>query len=261
MAGVPIPLRAVEHVYVVSEPAENLPSPFPIVRDLDTGIYIKGDAGKLVLGTFEDNPKLWDPESVTPDVSYLTFDADWDHAEPMLKAGIHRLPQFESLGISQFMNGPESFTPDTRQIMGRAPSLENFYVAAGFNSIGIMSSAGVGKAMAEWVVNGAPAMDLWEVDIARFAPEDNDGDFLNLRIPESVHNQFQIHWPFKQYRTGRIASVRSGTISWRVPAPYSAPPPAGNDRYGSLKARRPTRWDTAMAISAGGHLLSGKRRR
>ncbi len=207
MAGVSVPLRAVEHMYVITEQLDGLPDPCPVVRDLDSGIYIKGDAGKLVLGTFEANARLWDPSSVQHNRCYLEFEADWDHAEPMLNAGIARLPVLETVGIRQFMNGPESFTPDSRQIMGRMPEVQNMYVAAGFNSIGIMSSAGVGKVMAQWVRDQHPPMDLWEVDIARFDQNDGDSDFLDQRIPEAVHNQFQMHWPFRQYETGRGRKV------------------------------------------------------
>lgn len=203
MADVNVPLRAVEHIYIVTESVKGLLNPCPIIRDLDQGIYIKGDVGKLVLGTFEDNPKLWNHASVDPSASFLEFDADWNHAEPMLAAGVNRIAALETVGVARFMNGPESFTPDTRQVMGRAPALENFYVAAGFNSIGIMSSAGVGKVMADWVIDQHPPMDIWEVDLCRFSPEDNEASFLDQRIPEAVHNQFQIHWPLKQYCTGR----------------------------------------------------------
>ena len=131
------------------------------------------------------------------------FDEDWDHAQPMLEAGIARLPAIGEHGITHFMNGPESFTPDTRQIMGEAPELKNYFVAAGFNSIGIMSSAGVGKVMAEWIRDGEAPIDLWEVDIARLDPLACNDDFLKARLPESVFNQFDMHWPYKQYKTGR----------------------------------------------------------
>jgi 4-methylaminobutanoate oxidase (formaldehyde-forming) len=197
------PLRAVEHMYVVSEPVDGLPDPCPIVRDLDSGIYIKGDAGKLVLGQFEPDARLWNPSDNDPGADFLEFADDWEQVEPMLGAGIRRVPAFGQLGISRFMNGPESFTADTRQLMGRLPSFENFYVAAGFNSIGIMSSAGVGRVMADWMLDGRPPMDLWDVDIQRMLPWDGDTEFLAARIPEAVHNQFQLHWPYKQYRTGR----------------------------------------------------------
>ena len=140
LSGVNIPLIACEHIYVVTEPIVQLPNPVPIVRDLDGGIYIKEDSGKLVLGTFEANAKHW--QSSTNDEPYLMFNEDWDHAQPMLEAGMHRLPAIGEQGITHFMNGPESFTPDTKQIMGEAPELKNYFVAAGFNSIGVMSSAG-----------------------------------------------------------------------------------------------------------------------
>ena len=201
LSGVNIPLVACEHIYVVTEPVAQLPELVPVVRDLEGGVYIKEDSGKLVLGTFEANPKHW--QSSTKDEPYLMFNEDWDHAQPMLEAGMHRLPIIGEHGITYFMNGPESFTPDTKQIMGEAPELKNYFVAAGFNSIGVMSSAGVGKVMAEWIRDGEAPMDLWEVDITRLDPLFCNDEFLIKRLPESVFNQFDIHWPFKQYKTGR----------------------------------------------------------
>ncbi len=200
-AGLELPLAACEHVYVVTEPLAELPEPCPILRDLDAGIYLKGDAGKLVLGAFEANPKPWQP--ALDDGEFLQFDADWEHAQPMLDAGIRRAPLLAERGIAHFMNGPESFTPDTRQLMGLAPGFTNLFVAAGFNSIGIMSSAGVGKVMAEWMRDGEAPQDLWEVDVARGDPRQGDSAWLAARLPEAVHNQFAMHWPYKQFRTGR----------------------------------------------------------
>lgn len=203
LAGVCVPLAACEHMYVVTEPVQGLPNPCPVVRDLDAGVYVKEDAGKLVIGAFEANAKLWNPSSVGADSSFLMLPEDWDHAEPMLESAIHRVPCLENTGIQHFMNGPESFTPDTRQIMGQAAEVSNYFVAAGFNSIGVMSSAGVGKVMAEWVLCGHAPMDLWEVDILRFDPSITTPTFVNSRLQESVYNQFDMHWPFKQYRSGR----------------------------------------------------------
>jgi 4-methylaminobutanoate oxidase (formaldehyde-forming) len=207
LAGVNIPLQAVEHMYIVTEPIPELPSPWPVTRDMEGALYIKEDAGKLVLGTFEPNAKLWDHKSVDPKASFLNFNEDWDHIEPMMKSGINRIPRFETLGTTHFMTGPESFTPDTKQLMGRAPEVDNFYVAAGFNSLGIMSSAGVGRVMADWMIQGHSPMDLWEVDITRFQPRDNDISFIRTRIPEAVSNQFDMHWQNKQYKTGRNRRV------------------------------------------------------
>jgi 4-methylaminobutanoate oxidase (formaldehyde-forming) len=201
MAGVEIPLASCEHIYVVTDVVDDLPRPCPIMRDLDSGIYLKGDSGKLVLGAFEAKPKPWTPSQ--RDAGFLMFDEDWDHVQPMLEAGIRRAPVIAEQGISHFMNGPESFTPDTRQIMGEAPECRNLFVAAGFNSIGIMSSAGVGKVMARWIRDREAPLDMWEVDIARLDPLQGGDDYLAARLPEAVHNQFAMHWPYKQYQTGR----------------------------------------------------------
>jgi 4-methylaminobutanoate oxidase (formaldehyde-forming) len=203
LAGVPVPVQAAEHMYVVSEPVAGLPAPCPIVRDLDGGIYIKEDAGKLVLGGFEPDAKPWDPAGPSGDTPFLMLPEDWDQFEPFLTAGLRRLPLLEQTGIQTFMNGPEGFTPDTKQALGEAPNLKNFYVAAGFNSIGIVSSAGAGKALAEWIVAGEAPMDLWEVDIARFDPAAASRRFLTARVREAVGNQFDMHWPHKQPKTGR----------------------------------------------------------
>lgn len=203
LAGVDVPLQAVEHMYVVTETVPGLPRPCPVIRDLDAHIYIKEDAGKLVVGAVEADAVVWQPDSEGPDQGYLMFPEDWDHFMPYMEAGLHRLPVLAEVGIRQFMNGPESFVPDTRQLMGEAPGLRGFFVAAGMNTIGIMSSAGVGKAMAEWIRDGEAPMDLWPVEIARADPSWNDDAFLSQRTPEAVAQQFAMHWPGKQFSSGR----------------------------------------------------------
>ncbi len=203
LAEVNVPLQAVEHIYIVTEPILDLPEPWPVCRDMDSALYIKEDTGKLVLGAFESNAKLWDHARFDPAECFIVLEEDWEHIEPMIRSGMHRVPVFRNIGISYFMTGPESFTPDTRPLMGRSPEVVNFYVAAGMNSLGIMSAPGVGKAMADWIAQEESPADLWEVDIRRFQPGDNDQAFLQERTIEAVSNQFDMHWPLKQYRTGR----------------------------------------------------------
>ena len=203
MAGVPVPLQAVEHMYVVTEPLPELRAPLPVMRDLDHRIYFKGDAGSVVLGGFEPRAKVWDAGGPDGDRAFLELPEDWDHFEPFMEAGLRRMPCLADAGIRHFMNGPESFTPDTRPLMGESPYLGGFFVAAGFNSLGMMSSAGAGKAMAEWVAGGEAPMDLWEVDIARFDRSAASPGFLVRRMEEAVANQLDMHWPFKQMRTAR----------------------------------------------------------
>ncbi len=201
--GVNIPLQAAEHVYFVTEPIDGLPDPLPVTRDLDAGVYFKEDAGKLVVGGFEKEARPWCVDGIPMDASFTVLPEDWDRYAIFLEDGIKRLPVLENAGIRTFMNGPESFTPDTRQIMGEAPNLENFFVAAGFNSIGVVSSAGAGKVIAEWIDGGESPMDVWEVDIQRFAPEQGTRDFLAVRTVETLGDLLAIHWPFKQPRTAR----------------------------------------------------------
>ncbi|MDH3377758.1 MAG: FAD-dependent oxidoreductase [Gammaproteobacteria bacterium] len=203
LANVGVPLHAVEHMYVVTEPIDTLPRPCPVMRDLEGRIYIKEDAGKLVIGGFEANAKLWQPATDGSEHSYLMFPEDWNQFEPFLEAALRRLPILQYTGIQHFMNGPESFTPDSRQLMGEAPNLRNYFVAAGFNSIGIMSSAGVGKTLAQWIVQGEAPIDLWPVDLTRADPLWSNDEFLAARTQEAVANQFNMHWPHKQMNSGR----------------------------------------------------------
>jgi glycine cleavage system aminomethyltransferase T/glycine/D-amino acid oxidase-like deaminating enzyme len=203
MAEVPVPLQAVEHMYVVTESMPQLPDPFPILRDLDGGIYIKGDTGKLVLGGFEYKAKPWNAFGPEGDREFLELPEDWDQFEHFMTGGLNRLPALNKTGIQHFMNGPESFTPDSRPLLGESPFLKGFFVAAGMNSVGMMSSAGVGKAMAEWVRDSQAPFDLWDVDIARFDHLSSNQDFLVKRMEEAVGDVFATHWPLKQAKAGR----------------------------------------------------------
>jgi 4-methylaminobutanoate oxidase (formaldehyde-forming) len=203
LASVPVPLQAVAHMYVMTEPIRTLPDPFPIVRDLDEGIYLKADTGKLVLGGFEPNAKLFDADDILGERPYIELPEDWDQFEPFMTAGLRLFPELSNVGIRHFMNGPESFTPDTRPLLGESPYLRGFYVAAGFNSTGMMSSAGAGRAIAEWIVEGEPRVDLWPLDVARFDLAAASRSFVATRMEEAVADLFRMHWPYKQPRAGR----------------------------------------------------------
>lgn len=259
--GVDVPLQAVEHVYFVTEPVKGLPDSLPITRDLDASIYIKEDTGKLVLGGFEDEARPWGLNGIPMDASYTTLPEDWDRYAVFLENGIARLPALENTGIRQFMNGPESFTPDTRQIIGEAPTLKNFFVAAGFNSIGIVSSAGAGKVIAEWIDGGEPPMDVWEVDIQRFGPDQATTEFLGRRCVESPGNQFAMHWPYKQPTTARnvkrtpfhdrlaARGAHFGTpaMTWERPLWYAVPQEPGDchESYGPYSYGAQPWWPNA----------------
>ena len=202
-AGVALPLQAVEHMYVVTEPIAGLPDPFPVIRDLDRGIYLKGDTGKLVIGGFEPDAKCWDAFGPEGDRPFLELAEDWDQFSPFMEAALDLMPGLETVGIQHFMNGPESFTADTRPLVGETPQVDRLFVAAGMNSVGVMSSAGIGRALADWVVDGYPPMDMWEVDIARVDPRTAEPRYMQARMQEAVSDLFAMHWPFKQPAAGR----------------------------------------------------------
>lgn len=202
-AGVPLPLQAVEHMYVVTEPMPQMPHPFPVLRDLDRGIYVKGDAGKLVIGGFEPQAKCWNAHGPEGDRPFLELPEDWEQFTPFMEAALALIPGLATAGIKHFMNGPESFTTDSRPLIGQVPQMDGLFVAAGMNSVGIMSSAGVGRALADWMVGGHAPMDLSEVDVARADPLAAAETHVMARMQEAVADVFALHWPFKQPKAGR----------------------------------------------------------
>ncbi len=215
-AGVNIPLAACEHFYIVTEPFPGLAPDLPVLRDPDNCAYYKEDAGKLLLGAFEGNAKAWAPEGPPADFEFGELPEDFEHFQPILEAAMKRLPALEKVGIRKFFNGPESFTPDVRYMLGEAPELEHLFVAAGFNSIGIQSAGGAGKVLAEWIVGGQPPMDLWDVDIRRMHPFQAETNYISARAAESLGLLYAMHWPYKQYETGR--NIRLSPLHDRMKA-------------------------------------------
>ncbi|MCB0031928.1 MAG: GcvT family protein [Anaerolineales bacterium] len=205
MAGVEVPVYAAEHMYVTTEEILGLPSDLPILRDPDSYIYVKEEAGKLLIGSFEPVAKPLPISTLPANSQFLELPEDWDHFELPMRGALHRIPVLENCGIRHFMNGPESFTPDNRYILGEAPEVANFFVATGFNSQGILCGAGAGKAMAEWISEGAPTMDLSEVDIQRFSPFQSNRRYLQHRTVESMGLLYKNPYPFKQVETARPA--------------------------------------------------------
>ena len=205
LAGVSIPLHAAEHFYVVTEPIAGLASGLPTLRDPGSATYFKEEVGCVLAGFFELQAKPWGRggEAIPEDFAFGTFGEDWEHLEDVFNKAMHRLPALETAGIKLFLNGPESFTPDDLYHLGEAPELKNFYVAAGFNSIGIQSSGGAGKVLAEWIAHGHPPLDLWDVDIRRNRPFQNNRRYLEKRVSETLGLLYDMHWPFRQYETSR----------------------------------------------------------
>jgi 4-methylaminobutanoate oxidase (formaldehyde-forming) len=187
-----------------------------VLRDLDRGIYIKGDTGKLVIGGFEPNAKCWDPHGPEGNRPFLEMAEDWDQFTPFMEAALALIPALETTGIQHFMNGPESFTADTRPLVGQAPGMDGLFVAAGMNSVGVMSSAGVGRVLADWIMDATPPMDLWEVDIARCDPLAASDTHMAARIEEAVADLFALHWPFKHPKAGRGLRLSPLHYRWQA---------------------------------------------
>jgi len=212
--GVAVPLHAAEHFYVVTEPIPDLPPHLPVLRDADACTYATEDAGKLLVGWFEPVAKPWGSEGIPESFAFDQLPGDLEHIEPLLEGAIRRIPVLGRAGIQLFFNGPESFTPDDRYLLGETPEIRNLFVAAGFNSIGIQSAGGAGKVLADWIVDGHPSMDLWDVDIKRVMPFQRNRRYLKDRTVEALGLLYAMHWPFRQPETAR--GVRRSALHDRL---------------------------------------------
>ena len=200
--GVTLPLHACEHFYLVTEPVAGLQD-LPVLRVPDECAYYKQDAGKMMLGAFEPKAKPWGMEGIRKDFEFDTLPEDWDHFMPILEHAMNRMPLFQTAGIHTFFNGPESFTPDDRYYLGEAPEVKGYWIAAGYNSIGIVSSGGAGQALAHWITEGEPPFDLWEVDIRRAQPFQKNRRYLRERVTETLGLLYADHFPYRQVVTSR----------------------------------------------------------
>jgi glycine cleavage system T protein len=213
---VTVPLHAAEHFYIVTQPIAGLGSGLPVLRDADACSYFKEDTGKLLVGWFEPRAKPWGECGIPEDFAFEQLPADLGHIEPLFAAAMRRVPVLESAGVRVFFNGPESFTPDDRYLLGETPELRGLYVAAGFNSIGIQSAGGAGKVLADWIIDGHPPFDLWDVDIRRCVPFQRNKRYLRDRTEESLGLLYAMHWPFRQPESSR--GVRRSALHDRLAA-------------------------------------------
>ncbi|MEQ8294440.1 MAG: FAD-dependent oxidoreductase [Roseovarius sp.] len=202
MAGVNVPLHACEHFYIVTEGIEGL-GQMPVLRVPDECAYYKEDAGKILLGAFEPNAKPWGMNGIPESFEFDQLPEDFDHFEPILEAACHRMPMLAEAGIHTFFNGPESFTPDDAYHLGLAPEMDNVWVAAGFNSIGIQSAGGAGVTLAQWMEDGEKPYDIGDVDISRMHPFQGNRHYLFERSKETLGLLYADHFPYRQKATAR----------------------------------------------------------
>jgi glycine cleavage system aminomethyltransferase T/glycine/D-amino acid oxidase-like deaminating enzyme len=217
LAGVTVPLHSCEHFYVVTDPVEGTHPDLPIMRDPDGWTYFKEEVGGLVVGGFEPEAKPWrSPDALPYPFEFQLLDEDWEHFSVLMDEAVHRVPALAETGIRKFYNGPESFTPDNQFLLGRAPDLDNYFVGAGFNSVGIASAGGAGRALAEWVVDGEPTSDLTGVDLRRFAAFSGDVRWLRDRVAETLGLHYAVPWPNREPVTAR--DVRLSPVHERLAA-------------------------------------------
>ena len=205
--GVNIPLHSAEHFYIVTEAIEGVHPMLPVMRDPDGFIYFKEEVGGLVMGGFEPVAKPWGMEGIPDKFEFQLLPEDWDQFQPLMEAAMHRVPALETAGVKMLLNGPESFTPDGNFILGEAPELRNYFVAAGFNSAGIANAGGAGKLLAEWIAGGEAPMDLFEVDVRRFGAFAADAAWLKARTVETLGLHYAMRWPRHELESGRPQRV------------------------------------------------------
>jgi len=203
LAGVNVPLFSAEHFYLITDRIEGVHPTLPVLRDPDGLIYYKEEVGGLVMGGFEPKAKPWTVDPIPSTFRFELLGEDWDHFEILMTNAIHRTPCLETAKVKMLLNGPESFTPDGNFILGEAPECANYFVAAGFNSAGIANSGGAGSLIAQWIVGGEAPLDLWDVDIRRFAPFAANRRQLAERTGETLGLHYAMRWPRQELETAR----------------------------------------------------------
>jgi 4-methylaminobutanoate oxidase (formaldehyde-forming) len=203
MVNVSIPLHAAEHMHAVTLPIEGLKKHFPTVRDFDGETYFKSESDGILFGGFEEVSKPWGMEGIPNDIMYQELQEDWDQFQPFMDCALKRFPAMATAQIRHLSVVPESFTPDTAFMIGAAPGVKNFFVACGMNSVGIQSSAGIGRAMSYWIDQGYPTEQLWPVDVKRYFPWQQNARYLRDRIVEAVGVLYHHHYPNRQRTSAR----------------------------------------------------------
>jgi glycine/D-amino acid oxidase-like deaminating enzyme/glycine cleavage system aminomethyltransferase T len=203
--GVAVPLQAAEHYYLVTEPIEGVHAGLPVLEDPQTYGYIREEGGALLVGLFEALAAPWRVEGIPADFSFGRIPPDWDRMSPYLEAAMSRVPATLDAGVRTFFCGPESFTPDMSPVVGEAPEVAGYFVAAGLNSIGILTGGGLGRAVAHWVLAGRPDVDVTAIDICRLQPFQTTPSYRRERTAEVLGSVYACHYPNKQFLTARGA--------------------------------------------------------
>ncbi len=201
MVGVTIPVIPIRHQYLVTVPFEGVPRDLPTLRDPDLRVYCREEVGGLVVGAYEGNPVPCSPDGIPPDFDPSLLVPDWDHFESLARNATIRIPAMNNVGLRKLMVGPETMTPDGEFVLGESPSVRGFFVAGG--SPGIAASGGVGKVMAEWIVEGRPSFELWRADVRRFGAHFADAAYSLARTLEVYARNYTVRLPLEEFESGR----------------------------------------------------------
>jgi glycine cleavage system aminomethyltransferase T/glycine/D-amino acid oxidase-like deaminating enzyme len=207
LTGVSIPLQAAEHYYLLTEPIDGVSRDWPVLEDPASYGYFREEGGGLMLGLFEPVCAPWRVEGIPADFSFGELPPDWDRMTPFLERTMSRIPIVPTVGIRTFFCGPESFTPDLAPVVGEAPELKNYFVAAGLNSIGILTGGGIGRVLAHWIATGRPDVDVTAINIDRLHPYQANPEYRATRTTESLGLVYATHYPGRPMRTARGARL------------------------------------------------------
>ncbi|MDQ3368075.1 MAG: FAD-dependent oxidoreductase [Myxococcota bacterium] len=205
--GVNIPNQAAEHYYLITERIPELRADWPVLEDPGSYGYFREEVGGMMIGLFEPLCAPWKIEGIPDDFSFAEIQPDWERMGPYVETAMKRVPITSRVGIKKFFCGPESFTPDLRPIVGEAPELQNYFVAAGLNSIGILTGGGLGRVMAHWIVNGSPDVDLTAMNIDRLHTYQRNPEYRRTRTVESLGMVYKCHYPTHTMQTARGAKL------------------------------------------------------
>ncbi|MCU1427761.1 MAG: Sarcosine dehydrogenase [Actinomycetia bacterium] len=205
LAGVNIPLQAAEHYYLITDQIPGLEKSWPVIEDPASHGYYREEVGGLMIGLFEPVCAPWRVGGVPEDFSFGELPPDWDRMGQYVEKAMQRVPVSMEVGVRKFFCGPESFTPDLQPIVGESPELKNYFVAAGLNSIGILTGGGLGRVLAHWIINGRPDVDVTGFDIDRLHTYQANPEYRRTRTVESLGMVYQCHYPFRSMQTARGA--------------------------------------------------------
>ena len=206
MVGITLPIIPMAHLYLISKPVKGQPQSMPTMRDPDNLVYFRGTASGMVTGGYERQPQPWGLQGVPQDWNFKLLEPDWDRFTPLMESIVKRVPAMETAEIAQLLNGPEGFTPDSEYLLGPT-AIRGFWVACAFCAHGLAGAGGIGKVMAEWIIDGHPEWDMWRLDVRRFGNQYGSQAFTLARTVETYSKYYDIHMPYEERESARLLRI------------------------------------------------------